>query len=244
MSQSTVTFSSGCGALGGSAFGLCPLRPLAPAAPGTIVSSARLALARPPEPMNAMFSLLFRFCPRRIAGAPAITPAVISVRPTNSRRVISRAGRIFAESFIDLPQVMIRAERIAQEVHPMRSATRVLRTQRTTTATHNSSDSTVSALSRMRPRRLTAPGSYHTDTIPDVIHDAAQRPPGRRRSGIVDVGAELCQASPARLSQSSRNSFGPVYTAHARRLAATASAFDVLLHVPAAPIRAVNWMPG
>jgi hypothetical protein len=53
--------------------------------------------------MNAMFSLLLRFCPRKIAGAPAITPAVISVRPTNSRRVIPRADRIFAEGFIDLP---------------------------------------------------------------------------------------------------------------------------------------------
>src|SRR5215213_9759918 len=104
MSQRTVTFSSGCGALGTSAFGVRPgLRPLGPAAPGTIVSSARLALARPPEPMNAMFSLLLRFCPRKIAGAPAITPAVISVRPTNSRRVIARAGRIFAESFMELP---------------------------------------------------------------------------------------------------------------------------------------------
>src|SRR5688572_32335599 len=105
MSQSTVTFSSGWGALGGSAFR--PLRPLAPAAPGAIVSSARLALARPPEPMNAMFSLLLRFCPRRIAGAPAITPAVTSVRPRKSRRVIRRADRVFAEGFIDCSRVII-----------------------------------------------------------------------------------------------------------------------------------------
>src|SRR6476646_5962979 len=105
MSQSTVTFSSGCGASGIWAFAL---RPLAPAAPGTIVSSPRLALARPPHAMNAMFSLLFRFCPRKIAGAPAITPAVASVRPTNSRRVIRRADRIFAECFMDLSsKVMI-----------------------------------------------------------------------------------------------------------------------------------------
>src|SRR5688572_33453039 len=100
MSQSTVTFSSGWGALGGSAFR--PLRPLAPAAPGAIVSSARLALPRPPEPMNAMFSLLLRFCPRKTAGAPAITPAAVSVRPTNSRRVIPRAGRFLAVGFMEL----------------------------------------------------------------------------------------------------------------------------------------------
>src|SRR3569623_892437 len=98
MSQSTVTFSSGCGALVGSALAL---RPFFVAAPGTIVSSPRRALARPPQAMNAMFSLLFRFCPRKIAGAPAITPAVVNVRPTNSRRVIPEADRFFAESFID-----------------------------------------------------------------------------------------------------------------------------------------------
>ena len=34
-----------------------------------MVSSLRLALARPPQAMNAMFSLLFRFWPRRNAGA-------------------------------------------------------------------------------------------------------------------------------------------------------------------------------
>src|SRR5258705_11575438 len=96
MSQSTVTFSSGCGALGAWPFGF-PL-----AAPGTIVNSARLALARPPQAMNAMFSLLFRFCPRKIAGAPAITPAAINVPPTNSHLVIPRADRIFVERFIDL----------------------------------------------------------------------------------------------------------------------------------------------
>jgi hypothetical protein len=37
--------------------------------------------------MNAMFNLLLRFWPRRKAGAPAMTPAVAKVRPTNSRRV-------------------------------------------------------------------------------------------------------------------------------------------------------------
>ena len=31
--------------------------------------------ARPPQAMNAMFSLLFRFWPRRKAGAPVIMPA-------------------------------------------------------------------------------------------------------------------------------------------------------------------------
>ena len=70
--------------------------------PGTIVSSERLAAARPPQAMNAMFSLLLRFCPGKIAGAPAIAPADISVRPTKSRRVISRAGRALAERFIGL----------------------------------------------------------------------------------------------------------------------------------------------
>ena len=43
--------------------------PFGAARPGTTVSSARLALPRPPQAMNAMFSLLFRFWPRRNAGA-------------------------------------------------------------------------------------------------------------------------------------------------------------------------------
>ncbi len=40
--------------------------------------------------MNAMFSLLLRFCPRRNAGACEITAPVASARPTNSRRVTCR----------------------------------------------------------------------------------------------------------------------------------------------------------
>jgi hypothetical protein len=39
-------------------------------------------LARPPQPMNAMFNLLLRFWPRRMAGAALIAPAA-RVRPTN-----------------------------------------------------------------------------------------------------------------------------------------------------------------
>ena len=38
----------------------------------------------------------------------------------------------------------------------------------------------------MRSKRLR---SLRTDTVPDVIHDAAERPSGRRRSGIVDNSA-------------------------------------------------------
>ena len=48
---------------------------------GAIVSSPRLASARPPQAMNAMFSLLFRFCPRSNAGAP-----VDAARPSPLRR--------------------------------------------------------------------------------------------------------------------------------------------------------------
>ena len=46
------------------------------------------SVARPPEAMNAMSSLLFRFWPRRSAGAPVIAPAAATAPPTNSRRVI------------------------------------------------------------------------------------------------------------------------------------------------------------
>jgi len=45
------------------------------------------ALARPPQAIIAMFNLLFRFRPRRKAGAPAITPAAARAPPSNSRRV-------------------------------------------------------------------------------------------------------------------------------------------------------------
>src|ERR1044071_3229850 len=89
MSQSTVTFSSGCGAVGPSAFGFCGLGLV----PGTMVSSARLAFARPPQAMNAMFSLLFRFCPRRNAGAATTAPAA-RARATNSRRVMVGESRV------------------------------------------------------------------------------------------------------------------------------------------------------
>jgi hypothetical protein len=52
--------------------------------------------------MKAMFSLLFRFWPRRNAGAPAMKAVVATVRPTNSRRVIGRGGGIFVEGFMEL----------------------------------------------------------------------------------------------------------------------------------------------
>jgi hypothetical protein len=81
-SQSTTTFSSGCGAAG--AVPPCGGRP------GVNVSSLRLVLARPPHAMNAMFSLSLRFRPRSSAGAPASAPAAAKVVPTNSRRVIRR----------------------------------------------------------------------------------------------------------------------------------------------------------
>src|SRR5881392_2948787 len=98
MSQSTVTFSSGCGACG-PPVSEAALRPLDAARPGTTVSSSRLALARPPQAMNAMFNLLLRFWPRRNAGAPAITAVVAMVCATNLRRVIERDGVILAEHF-------------------------------------------------------------------------------------------------------------------------------------------------
>ena len=41
----------------------------------------------------------------------------------------------------------------------------------------------------MRARSFTCWELYRTDTMPDVIHDAAQRPSGRRRSSIVDNSA-------------------------------------------------------
>src|SRR6185436_13519249 len=99
MSQSTVTFSSGCGP-GGPPVSETAFRPLGAARPGTLVSSARLALARPPQAMNARFSLLLRFWARRNAGAPAMTAVVARVRPTNARRVMGRGGVIFAETFM------------------------------------------------------------------------------------------------------------------------------------------------
>ena len=83
-------FSAGCGAARARAVALRPpLPPPARAAPrpGTIVSSLMFALARPPQAIIAMFSLLLRFWPRRNAGAPLITPAA-RAPPTNSRRVI------------------------------------------------------------------------------------------------------------------------------------------------------------
>src|SRR5262245_8569433 len=99
MSHSTVTFSSGCGACGPpvSETGFLPCGAVRP---GTTVSSARLALPRPPQAMNAMFNLLFRFWPRRSAGAPAMTADLARVLATNSRRVIGLGGVIFAEDFI------------------------------------------------------------------------------------------------------------------------------------------------
>jgi hypothetical protein len=41
----------------------------------------------------------------------------------------------------------------------------------------------------------------YPDTVPDVIHDAAQRPPGRQRSSIVDNSAEKSPADVNKLSR-------------------------------------------
>src|SRR6185436_13846825 len=59
-----------------------------------------LAPPRPPTPIQAMFSLLLRFCPRSSAGAPA---TAARAPPTNSRRVIPRIAFFF---FITLPSFM------------------------------------------------------------------------------------------------------------------------------------------
>ena len=92
-------FSSGCGAAGRAAPPPARAAPAAavsprPSRPGVRVSSSMRSVARPPEAMNAMSSLPLRFLPRRSAGAPAMSPAVPSAPPTNSRRVI-RGGCAF-----------------------------------------------------------------------------------------------------------------------------------------------------
>src|SRR6185436_9897776 len=93
-----TTFSSGCGAaLAAAVAPASPPRPRPVVLPGTIVSSPRLALARPPHAINAMSSFPFRSRPRRIAGAPVITPAAArAVVPTNSRRVTPRTDDFFS----------------------------------------------------------------------------------------------------------------------------------------------------
>src|SRR5258705_13941377 len=101
MSQSTVTFSSGCGASGPPVSETVFL-PCGVVRPGTMVSSDKLALARPPQARNAMFNLLFRFWPRRNAGAAVMTAVVARVCPTNLRRVIGLGGVIFAGDFMGL----------------------------------------------------------------------------------------------------------------------------------------------
>ena len=60
---------------GGGSLSSCGLVRRRPALdrPGVMVSSPRLAFARPPQAMNAISSLLLRFCPRSSAGAPLIT---------------------------------------------------------------------------------------------------------------------------------------------------------------------------
>ncbi len=70
--------------------------------PGVMMSSLMLSLARPPQAMNAMSSLLFRFRPRSSAGAPATIPAAVRAPPTNSRRVIRR-GFLVTLCFIQAP---------------------------------------------------------------------------------------------------------------------------------------------
>jgi hypothetical protein len=67
-----------------------------------MVSSLRLARARPPQAMNAIRNLLFSFWPRRIAGAPVTTPAAATALPTNSRRVIRLPRIPLLEFFISL----------------------------------------------------------------------------------------------------------------------------------------------
>src|SRR6476619_2851812 len=51
---------------------------------------------------------------------------------------------------------------------------------------------------------LPLPPASRTDTVPDVIHDAAQRPPGRRRSGIVDNSAAGVESDVDKLSPTRR----------------------------------------
>src|SRR5215212_973421 len=48
---------------------------------------------RPPQATIATFSLLFRFCPRRIAGAASAAPAADRSEALNRRRVIRGALR-------------------------------------------------------------------------------------------------------------------------------------------------------
>ena len=91
-----TTFSSGCGA----APALC-------SRPAVMVSSLRFVLARPPHAMNAMSSLPFRFRPRRIAGAPVMTPAAATAPPTNSRRVICRWRVFLADFFMECPPTRV-----------------------------------------------------------------------------------------------------------------------------------------
>ena len=57
----------------------CAVPRLGRGRPGAMVSSPRLARARPPQAMNAMFSLSLRFRPRSSAGAPANAPAAARV---------------------------------------------------------------------------------------------------------------------------------------------------------------------
>jgi hypothetical protein len=102
MSQSTVTFSSGCGT-SGPPVSETAFRPGGVVRPGTTVSSDKLALARPPQAMNAMFSLLFRFWPRRNAGAAVMTAVAATVCPTNLRRVMGFGDVNFAGDFMGLP---------------------------------------------------------------------------------------------------------------------------------------------
>src|ERR1700721_1614766 len=47
------------------------------------------------------------------------------------------------------------------------------------------------------------------DTVSDVIHDAAQRPSGRQRSGIVDNSAARKTANVDKLSVTSRSTPSP-----------------------------------
>ena len=78
-----------------------------------MVSSLMFVLPRPPQAMNAMFNLSFRFRPRSSAGAPVSTPAAATAPPTNSRRVIRRWRVLFVAFFMTL----LLAARVAAGMH-------------------------------------------------------------------------------------------------------------------------------
>src|SRR5688572_7369429 len=101
MSHRTVTFSSGCGAWG-PPVSKTPARFFLGCRPGTTVSSARLVFARPPQAMNAIFSLLFKLRPRRNAGAPATDPTAAKARPANVRRVIAELDGVVVGLFMEV----------------------------------------------------------------------------------------------------------------------------------------------